>query len=141
MLTPVLNVALCAGAVLFCVFLFRTEERRGERLFKSVRLHLDFYVLKLEHGIRHFFQYLSMDLLRQVLHYIFHTVLGAMLHLLKRYEKRVQDLQRSNRMHARKSHTERTTRNKLDLIAEHKIAVALTDEEKQHRKDKMLSGE
>lgn len=141
MLIPVLSVVLSLGVVLFCVFLFRYEERQGERLLKNLRLHLDFYVLKIEHAFRRFFQYLSMDLLRQVLHYLFHTVLGAVLHMLKRYEKRVQELQRSNRMHARKSRIERTTRNKLDEIAEHKIAVALTDEEKLHRKEKMLSGE
>ncbi len=138
MLTPVLGFTLSLITVCAFELLFRHEERAGFRYFKNARLHLDYYLLKVGHGISNFVRFISMDLLRQMMHYLFHTVLGVILYVLKRYEKRIQDVQKANRMHARKSRAERTTRNKLDEIAEHKIASALTEEEKRDRREQTL---
>ena len=122
------------------VAFFRYERRTGRRFALQTRLHIDYYLLKAAHSVSHFFRVVSSDILRQMMHYIFHTLLGALLSVLKYFEKRIHDVERANRMRARASRTERTTRNKLDEIAEHKIAVALTEEEKRHRKEKHLLG-
>ncbi len=140
MTTWAISAAVCTSITVLLVLFFAYEMREGVRFGKNIRLHFDFYVLKASHFIRHFIRLISADLLRQIMHYTFHTLLGAILFALKYGERRIHDIQRANRQRARTSRVERTTRNKLDEIAEHKIAVALSEEEKRHRKEKHLLG-
>lgn len=141
MFIPLVGLGVSIFAVLFLEYIFRLEEKRGQRFGKKVRLHLDYYLLKTGNGITHFFRYLRFDLLKQVSRYMLHTFFGALLQLLKQQEKRVHAWQRRNRLRARESRIERSTKNKLDEIAEHKIAVALTDKEKKVWRQKTLEGD
>lgn len=122
------------------VTLFRYERKRGRRFAEYVRERADFAVLKIAHAIRMFVGVLGGGVVRQTLHYLFHAALSAVLGLLTLFQNGVREIMRSNRALARRSLKERTTRNKLDEIALHKIQVALSEEEKRRHKDRHLNG-
>jgi hypothetical protein len=133
-------VFLSLAAVLLLEFLFRVERAWGRRFFSFAREHLDYYLLKIAHAFLKFYRSLSRDVLRQIVHYFFHTLLKRILELLGATERKVKDIMRSNRSFAKRSEHERATRNKLEEIALHKMEVALTDEEKRRHKEKSLHG-
>jgi len=116
------------------------EERRGVRFLGSFRSHVDFRLLKIRHswniGIRNWGRYF----IRQVIHYFFHTLLTSAITALAAIEDRLRSVARTNRALARKSEKERTSMNKLEEIAIHKMEVTLTDEEKRIRKQKSIEG-
>lgn len=137
---PLLGMSISGAIVLLLVFLYRYEARRGTRLYASLRVHIDFWILKMDHLFQKFFKRASRDIIRQVLHYFFHSIFSFVLMLLERIERGIKEVLRSNRSLARKSHRERTTRNKLEEIALHKMEVALSEEEKRKHKEKHLNG-
>ncbi len=135
-------ISLCVSLLLLglLLFLFSVERRRGVRFLSGVRSHIDFTLLKIRHswnvGIRNWGRYF----LRQVIHYFFHTMLTGTIHGLTALEERLKTVARTNRALARKSERERSTLNKLEEVALHKLEVSLTEEEKRIRRQKSLEG-
>ncbi len=85
-------------------------------------------------------RFIGRDFVRQILHYFFHTVLNAILTVLKKSESSLRDIMRANRTIAKKIEQESEFRTKLEEIALHKVSTALTEEEKKEHREKMLNG-
>jgi hypothetical protein len=140
MSVPLIGFIATSVFALLLILLFRYERKRGRRFFEYGRERADFVVLKIEHGLRMLLSALSGGVIRQTLHYLFHAVLTGALGILHGIENRVKEISRTNRALAKRSLRERTTRNKLDEIALHKIEVALSEEEKKRHREKHLNG-
>ncbi len=140
MIVPFVSLIASSVALILVVGLFSHEQRRGVRYLGSTRAHTDFRLLKIRHawniGIRNWGRYF----IRQVIHYFFHTLLTGTIHGLVALEDRLKSVARTNRALARKSEKERTSMNKLEEVALHKMEVTLTDEEKRVRRQKSLEG-
>jgi hypothetical protein len=124
----------------FLIILFRHEHKKGRRFADRTRRHADFLVLQVSHSFHKGLQYVGRDALRQTFHYVFHTVLSLVLRLIKQSENGLREAIRSNKTIARNAERESATLSKLEEIALHKIASALTEEEKKAHKDKTLQG-
>jgi hypothetical protein len=120
--------------------LFRHEERTGVRFAAHARTRADYLLLRITHSIHQTIDMFGRDSMRQVFHYLLHTFLKGFLALNKRWEQSLRDMMRVNKMLAKNADKERTTRNKLEEIAIHKVESALTDKEKQVHKDRSLRG-
>ncbi len=140
MSTPLIGFLVSGFCIVILVLLFRYERVRGRRFFEYARERADFVVIKAEHGIHVALGALSGGVVRQTLHFLFHAVLTMVLGFLRGMEDRIKDVSRTNRALAKRSLRERTTRNKLDEIALHKIEVALSEEEKKRHREKHLNG-
>jgi hypothetical protein len=138
MYTPLLSFAISSTLLIAMLVMFSHERRRGKRYLDNLRSHLDFYLLKIRHsfnmGIRNWGRYF----IRQILHYFVHTLLTGAIRSLATIEERLKTVARSNRALARKSERERTTMNKLEEVALHKLEMTLTDEEKRIRRHESL---
>lgn len=127
-----------------CVFglivLFRYEERRGSRVLDQARLRLDYVVVTLSVTIKNGLRFVSKDFLQQTFHYVLHTVLKYTIFAINKIEHAVRKMMHVNKSIAKKAERESTTRSKLDEVALHKVATALTEEQKRVRKEKSLLG-
>jgi len=138
---PLIGLLVSFTLVVFLSVLYRFEAERGIRFVAPLRARLDHVIIRLSRALATFGEHIGQDFLRQSAHYFFHTILVVVLHSLKQIESRVQVMIRSNRLLSRKARRERRERNKLDEIAEHKAAVALSPEEQREHKDRMLEGD
>ncbi len=140
MIIPIVSLVASSVALVLVAAFFSHEQRRGVRYIDSIRAHTDFRLLKMRHawnvGIRNWGRYF----VRQVIHYFFHTLLTGTIQGLVALEDRLKSVARTNRALSRKSEKERTSTNRLEEIALHKMEVTLTDEEKRIRKQKSLEG-
>lgn len=136
-----LTLLISGLTVVFLVFLFSVESKRGTRFGESVRVHADFWVIKVSHACSIVVSVFRRDFLRQVFHYIFHTFLKWVLVKVRNTEDRVKSAMRTNKILARNAERESAVRTKLEEVALHKASITLSDEEKQKVKDKMLHGE
>jgi len=136
--TTGLIVSLLCVTVLSTLFAY--ERRSNVRFLGGVRTHLDFFVLRCAYAMHTTFRKAGMNLIRQIGHYIFHTLLGLILAFIKRCEQGLYNVMRVNKTLARSAERENATRTKLEEIALHKVASALSEEEKQAHKEKMLNG-
>ncbi len=123
----------------FGMFL-RREIQNQTRHFSDVRLALDRVVLGTERFLSRVVGSWARQMLRQVFHYLFHTVLVVMSRLLARAERALRELIRTNRAVARKSEQEQVRSSTLEEVMLHKIAVSLTEEEKKAHKERSLRG-
>ncbi len=140
MSTVLIGLWISFLSVLFFISLFWYENRRGARFFEHVRVRIDFFVLK---GIQYIHKgghYMMNIFVRQAVHYLFHTLLRSILGLVKGSEKGLRNVMRINKTLAKRAERESSTRSKLEEIAIHKAANALTEDEKRIRKAKMLQG-
>lgn len=140
MTTPLIGVFVSGVGIIILTLLFRYERNSGSRMLAQSRITFDHLVERLELNMQVVSQYVSRDLIRQTFHFSLHTFLVSILHILKRSEQRLTAILRSNRSLATKARHERISRNKLDEIAEHKASVALSEEERQKRKEESLNG-
>jgi hypothetical protein len=140
MITPLISLFASLLLLGLTLILFSFERKRGLRFLTGFRSHLDFNLLKLRHtwnvGIRNWGRYF----IRQVIHYFFHTLLTGTINGLTALEERLKTVARTNRALARKSERERSSLNKLEEVALHKLEVALTEEEKRIRRKQSLEG-
>lgn len=121
--------------------LFAYEEKRGVRFSEGARTYLDSLVHNIEEAISKALTSFGGGFFRQLFHYIFHTTLRFILTFLRRCDRKLQDIMRTNRTIVQNMNRENSTRNKLDEIALHKVTSALSEKEKKEHKDKILSGE
>lgn len=138
--TPLLLLLVSGAVLIVLILVFRGEERRGERFFDRARTHVDFWILKLRHMVGVRFRTWGRYVIRQILQYLFHTLLRGSIRSLDVLEERLKDMLRRNKSLAKKSDIERTTKNKLEEIALHKLEVALTEKEKRIRKQQSIEG-
>lgn len=132
---------LISGAfVALCGALFSFEARRGARVLPHMRHHADYFVLRSMHRIRHVIHYLTVHVVRQVAHYSFHLVLSGALTLMRKGERAVRDIMRTNKTLARSAERERASRTKLEEIALHKMENALSEKERAIHKERALNG-
>ncbi len=136
----VYGLAASLTLTIFLIMLFSHEGKRGTRFGDRVRRHADFFILKAAHTIHVGLRYVGRDALRQTAHYIFHTILSAVLTAIKRFENYLRNVIRSNKTIARNAERESESLSKLEEIALHKVASALTEEEKKVHKEKTLQG-
>src|SRR3989338_1094335 len=141
-MSSVVVYGLIASSVLgfILIILFGHEHKKGRRFADKTRRHADFLVLKVSHSFHKGLQYVGKDALRQTFHYVFHTVLFLVLKFIKQCENGLRNAIRSNKTIARNAERESATLSKLEEIALHKVATALTEEEKKAHKDKTLKG-
>jgi hypothetical protein len=128
------------GAVLLAV-LFAYEERQGTRIAARFRQYADYLALKAVRGVHAGVQYVTVHVVRQVGHYLFHVVLKGALAFMKRAERALTNVMRTNKTLARTAERERATRNKLEEIALHKMETALTEKERAKTKERALRGD
>ncbi|HEU4677237.1 MAG TPA: hypothetical protein VFS75_00795 [Candidatus Paceibacterota bacterium] len=119
---------------------FLHEERTGKRVLGRLRAKADIGVLRAGRQLRAALHYIGRDFLRQLFHYLFHRVLKAALALIRRIELALRNAIRVNKSLAKSVDAERLERTKLEEIAFHKAATALSDEEKRERRERMLEG-
>lgn len=136
--TAALTLLLSSFGAISLVFLFYVEQRRGHRFFEHVRDALDAGAVFLERLWHRIFRHAWRDFIRQTIHYFFHVVLRALVKGFRALEQVSERMLRSNRILARKANKERTERTMLDEIAEHKLTVALSEEEKKRHKARTL---
>ena len=121
-----------------CIVLFRIEENRGQRLVLGpARGWLDQKVLGLNYLLSHLSVGLGSGAVRITFHFLMHKVLRTTLSALKSLEYKVTHLQRQNRNVVKNFNTSKE-RTHLHLIAEHQVHTALSDDQKQERKDKAM---
>ena len=120
--------------------LFSYEERRRVRFLEGLRTYIDRLVYRFEGTLSRMISSFGGVFFRQLFQYIFHTTLRLILSFLRRCDRKLQDMMRTNRTIAQNMNRENSTRNKLDEIALHKVTSALSEKEKQEHKDKILSG-
>ena len=140
MSAPIIGMIVSGSCILLFTLLFKIEKNRGTRIAHRLRLRLDYVVLRMRVMWDKSTQYLGSDWIRQTFHYLFHTVLQGTISFLTRLEKGLRKVLKVNRVRARKARIARSTRNKLDEIAEHKALVALSETEKKRHKEKSLNG-
>ena len=139
MSVPLLGIIASSLCIFLLSLLFRIETKQG-RFFERPRRHFDFLILKIENAFGRVSRLLGSDFFRQTIHYFFHAMLLTLSRMLATSEKKVERMLRSNRLLARKARRERTTRNKLDEIAEHRAKIAFSKEERQRHKERALDG-
>ncbi len=140
-----MNFALIGFLVSACVtfalyHFFKYEEGKSSRVASHFRARADFFVLKTEHSCSRFLKFIGRDFMRQILHYFLHTIFSALLGLLKKAERSLRTVMRTNKTIAKTAEQESEMRSKLEEIALHKLHTALTEEEKKEHRDKMLNG-
>lgn len=120
--------------------LFSIEERKGGRVFLSgVRNFFDHVLEETTYRFSHVSLQFGSGVFRLLFHYIVHICIGGVLWVLRSLEAFFHHLQYRNRQSA-KSVRPKEDKTHLDLIAEHKEQIALSDSEKQKRKDDAIKG-
>lgn len=132
---------LCSAlGVVLLTFIFQFEEKRGFRFAEHARKRADLLVLRTFHGMHQGLHSFGKNVVRQTLHFIFHTLLLVFLKGIKRCEKGLRSMILTNKTLARNIERESETLNKLEEVALHKVATALSDTEKKAHKDRTLNG-
>jgi hypothetical protein len=132
------TVGVSGGLLLACSALFSIERTRGRRvLLPHVRAWLDEQLAALFLRFSHLSLGLGSGTIRIAALYLMHRLLGILMRLIKLGERAIARLQARNRRVAR---TVRAAKDKthLDLIAEHKQTVSLTEREKRQLKKQWL---
>ena len=133
MTTALIYFSASLVALVLLSSLFIIEDARGHRvLLSGARNFLDRLLLALWSTLQRFRHRVWDGFVHIILRYGVHTLLGAVLAFLRRLEQRVEHAVLRNRQAAR---TENRPRTHLDEIADHKEAVALSDEEKERRRN------
>jgi hypothetical protein len=137
--TITLGLLASACAVILLSLLFSYESRKG-RFLAGPRMRLDYLVLRLFRRIHAGIQHIGKNLFRQILHFIFHTILRLLLTSMQRVESSIQGMMRVNRVLAKNAERENAEHSKLEEVALHKMETALSEEEKRAHKEKVLEG-
>ena len=140
-------MGISGGFVLGLIFLFRRERARGARYGERLRNACDCVVEDAQLSLRERARGFSGPALRQSAHYILHRLLSAALRGIQRAERAIHFILHFNRTRANGHSNGNGNGNgngagrRLSLIAEHKRAVALSEEEKTRRREAALSAE
>ncbi|MEX0917976.1 MAG: hypothetical protein WDZ93_02380 [Candidatus Paceibacterota bacterium] len=140
-MTAVIIAATSGTLLVFTTILFRAELRLGRRAgLSAVRGWLDVFLANLYVRLSHLRFYVGTGSLRVGFHYVLNRCINALLRFSEWFGSILKRLQRQNRTIARTIKDEQA-RSHLDLIAEHKVTTALSEEEREALKRKSLDGE
>ncbi len=128
-----------SGALaLILFFMYKAEAARGNRIFLvSLRRSLDLQIAKRAKGWSLWKKYFGASSFRLFLHYLLHQGLGATIYVIGFIESRLHNLRRKNKIIAKVVGSD--SENHLHHIAEHKKSTALSDEEKEDRKERSMN--
>lgn len=132
---------LLAVSVLFVAGLALTviEKNRGRRLVLSTaRNSLDLMLIDQSERWSRWKQYFGASSFRLFLHYILHQLLGFFLYFVRKLEYALHRLRRHNRNVAEEVKSTRSE-NHLSHIAAHKASTALSTEEKEALRERVLN--
>lgn len=133
MTTALIYFAVSTSVVLVLTTLYLVEDRYGRRVvLVGARNWLDRSFQSVYDRLAHWFERAWAGLVRFVLHYGVRVFLATVAYWFRYWEKRVENVIRRNRQSLRR---ERTGRNHLDDIADHKQSTALSEEKKQQMRD------
>lgn len=135
-----ISFLISALGVVLLASLFQYEEKRGVRFAEHFRKRADLMTLRIIHGMHRGAQSFGRNVVRQTVHFIFHTLLLVFLKGIKKFEKALRTMILTNKTLARNAERDSVTLNKLEEVALHKISTALSEDEKKAHKDKTLSG-
>jgi len=135
------TLGLCISFFLTCMLLalLSYERRHGVRFLHTLRTKLDFFVLRSAYALHTLSKRLGGSLIRQIFHYLFHTCIGLIRALIRRFDRALRNVMHVNKTLAKTAARDSRNRSKLEEIALHKVASALSEEEKRIRKDKVLN--
>jgi len=128
-----LTALVCSTLALVIIAgVFRVEDAREGKLLmlSGFRVLFDRFVVYIAKKLSTFDTYIGRGFARIVLHYAAHGLLERLLLVLKKGEKRVEQLLRRNKQ-AVKGIKHNKKRNHLDEIADHKQEFALSDAQKE----------
>lgn len=140
MSAPVLSLVISTAGIIFCILLFRFEQQRGVRFFKTFRLGFDKFVFTLQNYLHNIIFRFGKSVLRQIFHYGLHSFLKNIVALLRRTENRLVTVLKVNRTMVRNINKEKIEGGHLNIISQHKNLVALTPEEEKKIKEDVLDG-
>ncbi|PIR85681.1 hypothetical protein COU14_03135 [Candidatus Kaiserbacteria bacterium CG10_big_fil_rev_8_21_14_0_10_44_10] len=138
MLISLYIMAVSGVLSLILFFIYKAEAAQGKRIFLvRFRQHLDSELLKRSASWIRWKKYFGASSLRLFLHYLLHQGLSASLFVINFLERRLNNLRRKNKIIAKVVSSD--SENHLHHIAEHKKSTALSDEEKEDRKERSMN--
>lgn len=140
MVAPVSIVVISGSVAVALIILFRYEQARGVRYLGGARRLFDRSVEHAKYRLERTYRRVTGQALRQSVHYIFHQILTATLRRIQRLEDIVHAVARFNKNRAN-HRREATSISHLSAVADHKREVALSDSQKQQRRDAALNGQ
>lgn len=131
-------VMAASGILITALYLLnKAETAKGQRLFlSSLRSRLDSIVIARTENWNQWKKYVGASSFRLFLHYLLHQGLGFALFVIRWIEGKLHGLRRRNKMVARVTSD---NDNHLSHIAKHKEEVALSEEEQQERRERILN--
>ena len=136
----IMTVAISGGLLVLFSVLFGIEAKRGQRvLLRGARSWLDQLVLRVFYFVSQLRVHFGAGSILMFLHYCIHKVLAGGIATLTAAEHSLERWQRQNRSVAKHVRAEQE-KTHLDVIAEHKASVTLTETEKRKLKEKSMAG-
>jgi hypothetical protein len=135
---------------LFLVILFAIEEKRGIRYGERVRAVFDRMISNARKSVGSAFPDVNDHFLRELFHFIIHSILSLVLSAVRSVERGVVRIVRFNRMQVMRlrtpapptgvtpEHTERTAH--LAEVIDHKRSVELSPKERAKKKEEAIEG-
>lgn len=121
------------------IVIYSIEDSKGERVFlRTFRGMLDRGILAIIAAFGTATRFFTHSFMRLLLHYGLHTILSRLLNTLRDMEKKVEELVRKNKRVAKAIRAAKSSRSHLHEVAEHKQAVALSEEEKERLRSKNI---
>lgn len=136
-------------STLFLVALFALEDKRGMRYGESVRSVFDRLILNAKNSIAAAFPDVNDHFLRELFHFIIHSILSFLLASVRRIERGVLRIVRFNRMQVMRLRTPKPTAvegeptertGHLAEVMDHKRATELSPKERAKRKEDAIEG-
>lgn len=126
-------MAVSTIVLVFLIWLFRVEERRGVRFLEHIRSSFDDVVEYLSKKILRFSRYVGTGVFQSTFHYLIHNVLGLAISVLAKVKDHLARLQMRNKKVAKVA-KHKSQSSHLDEIASYKEEHALSEEEKRQRR-------
>jgi len=123
------------GGMLLLIALFSVEQKRGRRFLSRIREWLDHQVAILSSVLGQVGRYISRDIVRGTVHFLFHHTLNALRAWTRWFERHLNNLMHLNYTMASAHRSSADSDTSLAEVARHKESNALSDEEKKARKE------
>ncbi len=135
MFTALFGIALALWA-----FLLLVEAQRGRRVLGGMRNAFDRAISVVAAHTEAHLPRLDQRYFRQLFHFVVHVVLSVLLRCVARVEREIKHIVRLNRTQARVVREPKSDSHLTQVLA-HKETVALSNEEKEVRKEAALRGD
>ncbi len=123
--------------LLFLVFLFRVEEKKGRRVaLRRTRAAFDLLILKTQSFFRKMLGKVNWSFARKVFHFVINRFLKLLIMVVGSLESVLKKLQRTNQQVART--TIANSDSHLGEVREHTSAFRMSPEEKRQKRRELL---